>query len=158
MGGIAPDGDAGTSETTDAAQHQQSGDMASTSQDDLATSMSNPDLAQPPNNSCAAATSGGSAASITAASPKYISSAHVYVCRDSGGLYAMSSLCTHAGCKVTLDTTQWYCGCHGATFDLNGQNPTSPAFSPLKHYEMCVDGSGNVQVNTSKTVSASTRV
>lgn len=160
VGGLAPEGDAGTSDPTDGAQESTSTDLASSSSSkaDLATAGSSPDLAQASGNTCATGVSGGAASAITASSPKYVSTAKAYVCRDAGGLYAMSSLCTHSGCKVSLDTNQWYCPCHGATFDLNGQHPTAPAYSSLKHYEMCVDGSGNVQIDTSKTVSASTRV
>ncbi len=81
----------------------------------------------------------------------------LYVLRDSGGLYALSASCTHAGCTVRKQTTEFYCPCHGATFDLNGQNPTGPAFSPLDHYALCVDSAGNVYVDYNTTVSPTTR-
>jgi Rieske Fe-S protein len=82
-----------------------------------------------------------------------------FVCRDSGGLYAMSASCTHAGCTVKLQSNQFLCPCHFATFDYNGQNPTSPAFSPLTHYALCVNGaSGSIFVNPNQAVTATTRV
>ena len=157
LGTLAPDDDGGTPDPGDAAQSGSSSDLASSSHTDLATKTSSPDLAGP-SNACTTGISGGAASAITASAPKYVSSAQAYVCRDAGGLYAMSSVCTHAGCKVTHETSSFYCPCHGASFDLDGQNPTYPAPSPLKHYEMCVDSSGNVQINKSKIVSASTRV
>lgn len=52
---------------------------------------------------------------------------------------------------------QFFCPCHGATFALDGSNPTSPAKTPLKHYAMCVDATGNVTIDTSTTVPSSTR-
>lgn len=158
VGGLAPEGDAGTTDPVDAAHSGSPGDLASHSSGDLSTKTSNPDLAQSQGNSCATGISGGPASAVTASSPKYVSTAQAYVCRDGNGLYAMSSACTHAGCRVTHETSSWYCNCHGATFDLNGQNPTSPANGPLEHYAMCVDGSGNVQIDTSTIVSASKRV
>lgn len=160
-GGTAegPGGDDGGSGNEDLA----SDDLAHAGNEDLAHS-GNPDMAHASNPdmamagpSCSGTVSGGAASAITASSPKYISSKGIFVCRDSGGIYAMSAKCTHSGCTLTHETTQFYCNCHGATFDLNGQNPTSPAYSPLKHYATCIDSSGNVQVNTGMTVSASTR-
>ena len=146
--------DAAQSQTRDLGGH----DLASASHADLSQPNPNPDLAQTSGNTCVSGVNGGAAATVTPLAPKYVSAAKAYVCRDANGLYAMSSLCTHAGCKVTHQSSLFYCPCHGAAFDLNGQNPTSPASSPLEHYEMCVDGAGNVQINTSKTVDASTRV
>ena len=108
-------------------------------------------------SSCAAASAAGDAASVVEGTPVYVSSLRVFVCRDAGGLYAMSSLCTHQGCTLQLDVAQLYCDCHGATFDLNGENPTSPARKPLVHYAVCVDASGTVQVDKTQTVAASTR-
>ena len=77
----------------------------------------------------------------------------------SGRIQAVSGICTHQGCRLHLDTpaTGYVCPCHGATFDLNGQHPTAPAFSPLDHYSVCVDGSGTIYVNYNSVVSASAR-
>jgi nitrite reductase/ring-hydroxylating ferredoxin subunit len=81
----------------------------------------------------------------------------LFVCRDAGGLYALDASCTHSGCTVQKQATRFYCPCHGAHFDLNGQNPAAPAYSPLKHYALCVDGSGNIKVDYNTNVPASTR-
>jgi nitrite reductase/ring-hydroxylating ferredoxin subunit len=81
----------------------------------------------------------------------------LFICHDSGGLFAMDASCPHEGVTLTKRTSDIYCRRHGATFDLNGQHPTSPAFSPLDHYPVCVDGSGNILVDVSRTVSATTR-
>lgn len=103
------------------------------------------------------ATSAGPASAIMEGSPKYVSSVNAYVCRDAGGLYAVSARCTHQGCTVDPDASGFSCPCHGATFDINGQNPTSPAGSPLPHYALCVDSSGDLQIDKSQHVDPSTR-
>jgi Rieske Fe-S protein len=106
-------------------------------------------------SSCAGSIQAGPASAITASAPKQVSG--VLVCRDANGLYAMSAICPHAGCTVRHQSSGFFCPCHGATFDANGQNPTSPARSPLAHYALCVDSSGNVVVDDNTTVSPSTR-
>jgi Rieske Fe-S protein len=105
-------------------------------------------------------TSGGAASSYTVGgTPKLLgsSSKQFFVIRDSGGLYAVSAICTHSGCTCEAQSNQFYCPCHGATFDLNGGTPTSPAHSALKHYAMCVDASGSVTIDTTKSVAATQR-
>ena len=102
----------------------------------------------------------GAASAIAVGSAKHFTDNQnydLYVCRDSGGLYALSASCTHSGCTVSKQSSRFYCPCHGATFDLNGQHPTSPAFSPLDHYAVCVDGSGTIYVDYNSVVSPSTR-
>jgi Rieske Fe-S protein len=84
----------------------------------------------------------------------------VFVCRDAGGLYAVNAYCTHTGCFVNFDTTttSFNCPCHGATFDFNGENQTTPAPSPMPHYEMCVDSmTGYVEIDFSKMVDSKKR-
>jgi Rieske Fe-S protein len=85
------------------------------------------------------------------------SSYDFYLCRDSGGLFTVDSACTHSGCPVKLQGGGWYCNCHGATFAFDGTQPTSPAFSPLANYAVCVDSNGNVSVDPNTTVSSTTR-
>ena len=80
-----------------------------------------------------------------------------FIVRDSGGLFAVSAICTHSGCTCQPNGNEFFCPCHGATFALDGSNPTSPAHSALKHYAMCVDASGNVTVDTSKSVAVNLR-
>jgi len=105
-------------------------------------------------------TSAGTASSVqVGGTPKLYgsSSKEFFIVRDSGGLFAVSAICTHAGCTNDASPSGFSCPCHGATFELDGSNPTSPAHSALKHYAMCVDASGNITVDTSTTVSSSVR-
>jgi Rieske Fe-S protein len=80
---------------------------------------------------------------------------NVFVCRDANGYYAVDAGCTHLGCDVALKTAGdlkqgFACPCHGATYDAEGLNPTTPAPSPLKHYALCVQPSGTLLVDVTE--------
>ncbi len=82
----------------------------------------------------------------------------VIVGRDDGGLYAFSSICTHAGCAVTLRSAgASYCPCHGATYDANGNVTRGPASIPLANL-LTVVCEGSVFVDETQTVPEGTRV
>jgi Rieske Fe-S protein len=83
----------------------------------------------------------------------------VFVCRDSGGLYALDGNCTHRGCLVNfmVAQTNFSCNCHGATYDFNGGSPTGPAMGPMKHYDMSLSANGTVVVDLEKVVDAKMR-
>jgi nitrite reductase/ring-hydroxylating ferredoxin subunit len=145
----------------------QSHDLAGQPPSDLAGQPPSDLAGQPPSDmaslpACTPGTvSAGAASSYpVGGTPKYFKSGtkELFVVRDAGGLYALTALCTHSGCTNQVKGTQFYCPCHGATFDFNGEHPTSPAFSVLKHYALCVDASGNVTVDPTKTVPSTTRV
>ncbi|MDB4969857.1 MAG: hypothetical protein JWN44_5546 [Myxococcales bacterium] len=81
--------------------------------------------------------------------------ANVFVCHDANGFYAVDAGCTHLGCDVQLanaaDLKQGFtCLCHGATYDANGEKPTSPAPAPLKHYLLCAQPSGALVVDVTQ--------
>ncbi len=81
------------------------------------------------------------------------------VARDGAGLYAMSSLCTHAGCDMVGDVSAQgiFCQCHGSSFDANGDVTGGPARSPLSHFSVKVDATGAITVDGTHPVAASTR-
>jgi Rieske Fe-S protein len=103
-------------------------------------------------------TSVGAASSFVDGSPTYFSNGRFFVVRDAAGLYAMTAICTHAGCVTQKRNSTFYCPCHRATFSMNGDAVSGPVFSPLVHYAMCSMGNGMVGVNTRQTVAASTRL
>lgn len=51
-----------------------------------------------------------------------------------GELFAVSNVCTHAGCKVHWNSveTSWDCPCHGSRFRPDGTVIEGPALHPLK--------------------------
>ena len=86
---------------------------------------------------------------------------NVAVGLDSQGVYAMSAICTHAGCFLDdgaktiaagLD-----CPCHGSTFDGNGAVTNGPARDPLQHYLVTIAADGSITVDGSQPVSATAR-
>ena len=53
--------------------------------------------------------------------------AKVAVLREGERLYALSLVCTHLGCTVTVTPTELVCPCHGSRFDRQGRVLTGPA-------------------------------
>jgi cytochrome b6-f complex iron-sulfur subunit len=106
--------------------------------------------------------SAGAVAELSVGTLKAIDNAPAYVGRDAGGIYAMSSTCTHEGCDMIADgsvsAAGVHCGCHGSRFDATGNVVLGPATEPLAHFEVTLDAMGNISVDGSKRVSASTRV
>jgi cytochrome b6-f complex iron-sulfur subunit len=86
---------------------------------------------------------------------------NIVVAQDARGVYAMSAVCTHAGCL--LDDTPGtiasglFCPCHGSAFDGNGAVTRGPARQPLQHYAVSIAADGTITVDGSKPVSADTR-
>ena len=86
--------------------------------------------------------------SFSVSTATYYGAAFTFVCRDGGGLYALTAVCTHNGCPVDVVITGgFHCNCHGSSYDFNGQvavPPTGPAMFPLKHYALCLTSDGTV--------------
>jgi Rieske Fe-S protein len=159
-GGSGNSGSGGSGDGSGGAQDmasQPARDMAGQPPADLA-GQSAPDLAQAPMCATTMVNAGASSSYTVGGTPKYFSSAKAFVVRDAGGLYAVSGICTHSGCTNIYQSGKFVCPCHNATFDLNGAHPTFPAPSgTLKHFVLCVDGSGAVWIDPKKTVDPSTR-
>jgi cytochrome b6-f complex iron-sulfur subunit len=86
---------------------------------------------------------------------------NVVVGRDANGVYAMSAVCTHAGCLLD-DGAQTIaaglsCPCHNSTFDGSGAVTRGPARTPLQHYAVTIAADGSVTVDGSQPVSADVR-
>jgi Rieske Fe-S protein len=86
-----------------------------------------------------------------------VSSGPLAIGLDAGGIWAMSVICTHAGCEANVETTGVICPCHGSLFDQQGNVLSGPARSALQHYQVTVDAAGAISVDTSVPVSESTR-
>lgn len=103
----------------------------------------------------------GNVADLPVGTLQAIDGAPAFIGRDERGLYAMTSTCTHEGCDMISDGSVGAggidCACHGSRFDANGAVLRGPANSPLTHFKVTLDASGNVTVEGGTTVSASTR-
>jgi Rieske Fe-S protein len=102
----------------------------------------------------------GPASRFAVGTQTWFQCARVFVLRDAGGLYAMTSICTHMQCDVQFDNIgdDFLCPCHLSTYDLNGNVTMGPATKPLVHFLITLDGSGNVVVDLNTTVTPDTRV
>lgn len=82
-----------------------------------------------------------------------------FLIADAGGIFAMTSICTHAGCTVHPEDGKGFgCPCHDSEYDLSGAVTQGPAKSPLKHFEVSEPSSGGpLAVDLSKVVAANVR-
>ncbi|MEJ2512709.1 MAG: ubiquinol-cytochrome c reductase iron-sulfur subunit [Anaerolineales bacterium] len=65
-----------------------------------------------------------------------------YVITDNGrDFVAMSNVCTHLGCRVRWvdNQGQFFCPCHNAVFDKEGQVVAGPPPKPLNRFEVKVE-------------------
>lgn len=65
--------------------------------------------------------------------------------RDGGGLYALSLVCTHLGCTVSVSAGALTCPCHGSIFDRQGRVLKGPADRPLGRLKVA-EGEGRIEV------------
>ena len=103
--------------------------------------------------------SAGNVSGLSVGSMRVMS--NVVVARDAAGVYAMSAVCTHAGCLLddgaSTIAAGLSCPCHGSKFDGDGAVTAGPARTPLQHYAVTVAADGSIVVDGSQAVSASTR-
>ena len=97
---------------------------------------------------------------------------NVLIGRDAGGLYALSSLCTHLCCDLNstqqgmaigvLDTNAGVsvirCICHGSEYAYDGSLVRGPAALPLAPYDLVLGCDGILYADTSRVVSRSQRL
>ena len=82
-----------------------------------------------------------------------------FLVADARGVYAVSSLCTHAGCSVHAAGGAFECPCHGSAFDLGGAVTAGPAKLPLRHFEVRESQpGGSLVVDLGKTVAPDARL
>jgi Rieske Fe-S protein len=68
-----------------------------------------------------------------------------FVIRRSGQLYAISSICTHMGCKVKEQSDMTYhCPCHGSEYDADGKVTHGPAIHDLRRLPTTTDSNGHL--------------
>ena len=76
----------------------------------------------------------------------------VWIVRSPEGIYALSTVCTHLGCKPSwLDGEQKFkCPCHGSGFYKSGINFEGPAPRPLERFSIILADDGQILVDKSK--------
>jgi cytochrome b6-f complex iron-sulfur subunit len=76
----------------------------------------------------------------------------VTIVRGEQGVAAVSNTCTHLGCVVETTDIGFNCPCHGSRFDADGTVLGGPAPRPLPWFEVSLSPSGELEVDTAKTV------
>jgi len=82
---------------------------------------------------------------------------NVFLFRDSDGIYAVSSVCTHLGCTVARSTEGFGCPCHGSKFDATGKVMGGPAPRALPWLEVGRAADGQLVVYADREVPTGTR-
>jgi len=104
----------------------------------------------------------GNVSNLSVGTLRALSGVPACIGRDSGGVYAMTLTCTHAGCDIgqqgSVSGAGLFCGCHGSQFDANGNVVAGPAPQPLDHFAVTVDASGELTVHGGQVVGAGDRL
>jgi len=82
---------------------------------------------------------------------------NVAVFRDSEGVFAISTVCTHLGCIVKSSATGFDCPCHGSRFAEDGTVIKGPAPKPLPWLKVTGSG-GTISIDEESKVKAGTKV
>lgn len=82
----------------------------------------------------------------------------VAIFKESAGIYAVSTVCTHLGCIVKATEKGFDCPCHGSKFNKDGSVVRGPAPKGLPWLEVKHLGGDNFLIDEGKTVVAGTTV
>ena len=82
----------------------------------------------------------------------------VAIYKESSGVYAISTICTHLGCIVKATDTGFDCPCHGSKFAKDGSVLKGPAPKGLPWLEVKHAGGDNFLIDESKSVTTGTTV
>ncbi|HYS08744.1 MAG TPA: Rieske (2Fe-2S) protein [Myxococcales bacterium] len=104
------------------------------------------------------------ASDLTAGSLVAVSAAPAAIGRDSGGIYAMTLVCTHEGCDIrtsqggSVTPTRIHCGCHGSEYNGQGAVLLGPSTRPLNHLQVTADATGALTIHGDMVVPANARL
>jgi Rieske Fe-S protein len=103
----------------------------------------------------------GNVSALAVGTLQAISTGPIAIGRDASGVWAMTLICTHAGCDMatrgSVSDSGVSCGCHGSVFDTQGNPVGGPAQSPLEHFEVTISATGAITVNADVTVAETVR-
>lgn len=103
----------------------------------------------------------GNVSQISVGQLKLLENVPIVLGRDTAGLYAMSTICTHRACDIAesgeVSNQGLTCDCHGSVFDANGAVVNGPAKETLSHYQVTVDVNGNITIDADTEVSPTAR-
>ena len=82
----------------------------------------------------------------------------VAIYKESSGVYAISTICTHLGCIVKATDTGFDCPCHGSKFAKDGSVLKGPAPKGFPWLEVKHAGGDNFLIDEGKSVTTGTTV
>jgi nitrite reductase/ring-hydroxylating ferredoxin subunit len=82
---------------------------------------------------------------------QFIKSGKIIIYRESGQMYASTSICTHKGAQMIVKGDEVYCPRHGSTFSPQGTVTHGPAEDSLERYAIAPDDKNHLIVDTSKS-------
>jgi nitrite reductase/ring-hydroxylating ferredoxin subunit len=103
----------------------------------------------------------GTPAQIVMGQATFYKPQRLFVCRDAGGIFAVTSDCQHEHCDVefVLASSSYLCPCHSSKYDYTGQVLQGPTVRPLFHLKVELDAvSGQVMVDSRTMIDAKTRL
>lgn len=99
----------------------------------------------------------GNPENFPAGAVKNLDDKGVFIFSNDDGLHAVSSVCTHLGCIVSITEWGFQCPCHGSKYNENGKVIGGPAPRNLSWLEISRNVDGSLEVDTAKSVSAGTK-
>ena len=89
---------------------------------------------------------------INKVSERFKDSHGVWIARDAGKIYALSTVCTHLGCTPNWleSDNKFKCPCHGSGFYKTGINFEGPAPRPLERFRITLNDEGEIIVDKTK--------
>lgn len=84
----------------------------------------------------------------------------VALVRDAAGIYALSLVCPHLGCRPAWNPGQqrFLCPCHGSVFAPDGSRLAGPADRGLDHLYLEKDASGHIVVHPARKAAPTARL
>jgi cytochrome b6-f complex iron-sulfur subunit len=86
---------------------------------------------------------------VDAVDTRYKAANGVWIVRESGLFYVLSTVCTHLGCTpnwLSADE-KFKCPCHGSGFNKEGINIEGPAPRPLERYKVTFAEDGQLLID-----------
>jgi cytochrome b6-f complex iron-sulfur subunit len=77
-----------------------------------------------------------------------VASIPALIIHNDAGFIALSLVCPHLGCTVTVISDGFACPCHGSRFSPDGNLRNGPASKPLTSLRVEVDSAGHLIVKT----------
>lgn len=77
---------------------------------------------------------------------------NIWVVRNEGRIFALSTTCTHLGCTPNWQESaqKFKCPCHGSGFYISGIHFEGPAPRPLERWALAVGDDGQIVVDKSR--------